>query len=144
MAFGKGVNNNSSFVAAQFSIPYVVAVCLADGELGPGQLTEKRISDPALIALARKISVHTDEDLNNSYPDKTSSRVEIKLKDGTRRTHQVDIPKGDPRDPLTADDLARKVRQFAGDRDQARISEIVNKILDLENIDYIGEITAMI
>jgi 2-methylcitrate dehydratase PrpD len=144
LAVGKGVAESSSFVSAQFSIPYVVAVCIADGELGPAQLTEKRIADPALIALAQKVSVRTDEKLNSFYPDKTSSRVEIKLKNGTNLRHQIDIPKGDPRDPMTAADLDRKLRQFAGNRDQARISDMVDKILDLENIDHISEITAMI
>jgi 2-methylcitrate dehydratase PrpD len=41
----------------------------------------------------------------------------------------VPMSMADPRDPMTAADLARKVRQFAGERDQDRISDMMDKIL---------------
>jgi 2-methylcitrate dehydratase PrpD len=134
LAVGKGVDATSSFVSAQFSIPYVVAACLVDGELGPGQLTEKRIADPALLDLAARVMVTTDEELNACYPDKTSSRVEILFKDGRRLSRQVDDPKGDPRDPLDAAALTRKVKHFAGDRDGQRLDDVIAGILELEKI----------
>src|SRR3990170_3340268 len=51
IAVGKGVTADSSFVSAQFSLPFVVAACLLDGEMGPAQLREDRISDPAILEL---------------------------------------------------------------------------------------------
>ena len=134
LAVGKGVDATSSFVSAQFSIPYVVAVCLVDGELGPRQLTEKRIADPALLDLAARVMVTTDEELNKRYPEKTSSRVEILFKDGRRLSRQVDDPKGDPRDPLDAAALTQKVKQFAGDRNEQQLDDVIAGILDLETI----------
>ncbi len=144
LAVGKGVSEESTFVSAQFSIPYVVAVCLSDGELAASQLTEKRIADRNLIALSKKVEVHADEQLEKVYPDKTSSRVEISLKNGKNLINQIDIPKGDPRDPIRADDISKKVKRFAGDRNQNRIDDICDRILDLENIEHIGEITRLI
>jgi len=132
LAVGKGVDATSSFVSAQFSIPYVVAACLVDRELGPGQLTEKRIADPALLDLAARVVVTTDEELNNCYPEKTSSRVEILFKDGRRLSRQVDNPRGDPRDPLDAAALTRKVKHFAGDRDGQQLDDVIAGILELE------------
>lgn len=134
LAVGKGVDATSSFVSAQFSIPYVVAVCLVDGELGPRQLTEKRIADPALLDLAARVMVTTDEELNKRYPEKTSSRVEILFKDGRRLSQQVDDPKGDPRDPMDAAALTQKVKQFAGDRNEQQLDDVIAGILDLETI----------
>ena len=134
LAVGKGVDATSSFVSAQFSIPYVVAACLVDGELGPRQLTEKRIADPALLDLAARVMVTTDEELNACYPEKTSSRVEILLKDGRRLSRQVDDPKGDPRDPLGVAALTRKVKKFAGNRDGQRLDDVIAGILELEKI----------
>ena len=84
LAVGKGVPEGGSFVSAQFSIPHVVAACILDGALGPAQLTERRIVDPAIIALAKKVTVKSDDELNKMYPDKTASRVEILLKNGER------------------------------------------------------------
>ncbi|HOD27812.1 MAG TPA: MmgE/PrpD family protein [Syntrophales bacterium] len=144
VAVGKGVKAGDTIVNAQFSIPYVVAVCLLDGALGPKQLTERRMNDPALLALAQKVTVRMDEELNRVYPERTSSRVEIALTGGGRRVRQVDIPKGDPRDPMEAADLAQKVRQFAGDRDRANTERVIAMILDLETLADIRALTPLI
>jgi 2-methylcitrate dehydratase PrpD len=134
IAVGKGMPENGTIVSAQFSIPYVVAVCLIDNELGPAQLTEKRIADPAVLALSKKVSVKADDELNKVYPEKTSSRVEILLKNGTRLTRQIDIPKGDPRDPMDEKDLIEKIKRFAGNREPSRLEKISSLIMDIENL----------
>jgi len=144
LAVGKGVDTTSSFVSAQFSIPYVVAACLMDGELGPRQLTEQRIADPAVLDLAARVAVKTDEDLNKIYPEKTSSRVEILFKDGRSLSQQVDDPKGDPRDPLDAAALAHKVKQFAGDRDSRKLDEAIDIILELEKAPDLNRLIGLI
>jgi 2-methylcitrate dehydratase PrpD len=144
IAVGKGIAAGDTFVNAQFSIPYVVAVCILDGALGPLQLTEKRMSDKALLALSGKVTVQMDEDLNKIYPEKTSSRVEIVLTDGRRLIKQIDIPKGDPRDPMEAADLADKVRFFAGGRNHDNTERIIEMILNLENIPDIRELIKLI
>jgi len=144
LAVGKGVTGERTFVAAQFSIPYVVAACLLDGELGPRQLTEKRISDPRLLELAGKVNVQMDETLNQAYPEKTSSRVEIVLKEGEKLMKQVDIPKGDPRDPMEEGDISDKLKRFAGDRDAGKTERIIDLVLHIEDIDSVKELVEMI
>lgn len=144
LAVGKGVPQGGSFVSAQFSIPYVVAACVIDGDLGPAQLTERRIADGAVLDLAKRVMVRTDDELNKAYPDKTSSRVEIVLKDGRRFMKQTDIPKGDPRDPMEADDLAAKLRRFAGNRDEGRLDKIVGMIMEMEKLQDIKEFVHII
>jgi len=134
IAVGKGIPENGTIVSAQFSIPYVVAACLMDNELGPLQLTEKRIADKDLLALSKKVSVKADDELNKVYPEKTSSRVEILLKNGTMLVKQVDIPKGDPRDPMDATDLTEKIIRFALGRDRAKIEKLSAMIMDIENL----------
>jgi 2-methylcitrate dehydratase PrpD len=144
IAVGKGIAAGGTFVNAQFSIPYVVAVCILDGALGPKQLTEKRMGDQALLDLAGKVTVQMDEELNKIYPEKTASRVEIVLTDGRRLFKQIDIPKGDPRDPMEAADLAEKVRFFAGGRNRDKTELIIEMILNLENIPDIRELIKLI
>jgi 2-methylcitrate dehydratase PrpD len=144
LAVGKPVVLNDSFVNAQFSIPYVVSVAIADGMVGPVQLTEKRLSDPALIEFTKKVTVNYDDDLNKLYPGKTASRVEITLKNGEKITRQVDMPAGDPRDPMTADAVAKKVRLFAGKRDAKKLNTVINGILKLETVTDITTITKYI
>ncbi len=144
IAVGKGVKKNDTIVNAQFSIPYVVSVCIADRELGPKQLTEKRLSDDTLIEFTKKVKVNYDGDLNSMYPDKTASRVEIITNNGEKLTRQVEIPKGDPRDPMEESDLAAKIKRFAENRDEAKLDEVIGLVMELENVDDIDRLTGLI
>lgn len=144
LAVGKGVKKNDSFVSAQFSIPYVVAACLIDGELGPLQLTEKRMADEELLRLSEKVSVQTDDILNKIYPDKTASRVEIRLKNNQILKKQIDIPKGDPRDPMEQTDIISKLKKYAGNKDRRRIDQAVKMVLNLEGVADINTLTSLL
>lgn len=144
IAAGKGVPDGGSFVSAQFSIPYVVAAALADGELGPAQLTERRMKDEKLMELVGRVAVVPDDDLSARYPEVTASRVEVKLKDGTILEQLVEIPKGDPRDPMTGEDIIAKVKGFAGSRDEGKINRVIELIMGLETAANIEEIASLI
>jgi len=144
IAVGKGVEESSSFVAAQFSIPYVVAACLLDGDMGPAQFRPERVADEQVQALARKVVVHPDAELSENYPAVTASRVEIKLAGGETLVRQVDTPKGDPRDPMTAEDLAAKLARFATANQQEKVSAIVETTLALDQCDDIRKLTKLL
>jgi len=144
IAVGKEMPDNGTIVSAQFSIPYVVAACLMDGKLGPEQLTEKRLSDRKLIALSRKVHVSGDDELNKLYPGKTASRVKITMKSGEAIQKQVDIPIGDPRDPMDDSRLAEKVRLFSGSRNSKNVDEVIKVVMDLENLKNINDLTGII
>ena len=144
VAVGKGVTGESTFVSAQFSLPYVVAACLIDGEMGPAQLREDRISDSAILELSQRVKVNVDPDLAKAYPGMTSSRVEIKLKSGQTLAKQVDIPKGDPRDPMTSEDVAGKVKRFASQKDEKALDEVIRLSLELAEVGDIKELTSII
>ena len=143
IAVGKGLST-PTFVSAQFSIPYGVAACLLDREMGPSQLTEERIADPCISELSARITVAIDEELDRMYPDKTASRVEILLKDGRRLTRQVDTPKGDPRDPMETADITAKLKRFAGQRDPDSLERLVTLVMDIEHLSDINAICTSI
>ncbi|WDP89225.1 MAG: MmgE/PrpD family protein [Desulfobacter sp.] len=146
LAVGKPVaaaeDQPPSFVSAQFSIPWVVAACLADGELGPAQVTENRLEDRALLEFSNKIQVATDEALNAVYPEKTATRVEIRLQDGSTFDRQVDIPKGDPRDPMTQDDIIQKIMKFCPQASPKAVNHTAETILSIENMADIRPLAA--
>ena len=144
LAVGKAVDDKSSFVSAQFSIPFVVAACLLDKTMGPEQLSEKRLRDPQLLEAAKNVRVHTDETLNQAYPDKTATRVEITLADKTVLQRQVDMPRGDPRNPMTETDIARKIRHFGEHGDQQILDNVIDQMLHLESISDLHELTGLL
>ncbi|MDH7554376.1 MAG: MmgE/PrpD family protein [Spirochaetota bacterium] len=143
LAVGKHITTNSSFVAAQFSIPYTVSACIFDGDLGPAQITEKRISDSTLIEFSKKVTVKAADDLNAMYPDKTASRVTIKMNNGQIIQKQVDIPKGDPRDPMNVEDIKQKIKRFAKHR-KVNADALAEMVMNIEKIKNINELIKII
>jgi len=112
--------------------------------MGPAQLKEDRLSDSAILELSRKVKVNVDPELAMAYPGMTASRVEIRLKGGRKLVKQVDIPKGDPRDPMTAEDLADKVKRFASRKDEKTVDRIIGLSLELEKVGDIRELTSIV
>lgn len=143
-AVGKAFPEGGTFISAQFSIPYVVAACLVDQEMGPRQLTEERLTDPVIRSLSQKVNVKIDAELAGLYPEFTASRVEIRLRDGRTVSKQIDLPKGDPRDPMTATDVAAKLKRFASRRPAEHLEKIIVRVLDLENVQDVRELTTII
>jgi 2-methylcitrate dehydratase PrpD len=144
VAVGKGLAAGSTLVSAQFSLPYVVSACLTDREMGPAQLKADRISDSAVLELSQKVKVSVDPELTRAYPGVTASRVEIRLKNGRTLTKQVDIPLGDPRNPMTAERVADKVKRFAARRDEEALKRVIGLSLELENLRDIRELTSIV
>jgi 2-methylcitrate dehydratase PrpD len=144
IAVGKGVDRDSSFVSAQFSLPYVVAACLIDGDMGPAQFRPERVSDEAILALASRVNVHPDEELSAMYPACTASRVEIKLAGGRVLKQQIETPKGDPRDPMSARDLTEKLERFSPADKRGDAAGIAARTLALDDIDDIRTLISQI
>jgi 2-methylcitrate dehydratase PrpD len=123
----------SSMIAAQFSIPYVAAAAIVDGSLGTEQFADRRIHDPVIIELAHRVRVSPDPEIDARYPQVTPTRVEVRLRSGEVLRNQVDMPKGDPRTPMSEGELFDKFDHLAGLAvDRERIARIKDFVMDLE------------
>ncbi len=100
---------------ADHSLPYSLAVGLVDGMVTPLQFTQERIDDPALIPVMDRIRVVPNEEFESLFPKFQPSRVTITLADGMEHTQRVDVPKGDPRDPMTVDEIGVKFDALGAD-----------------------------
>lgn len=140
VAVAKETGVDTSFVTAQFSVPYVVAACLVDGAMGPAQLTEARLRDPGILALAKKVKMNVDAEIQGMYPEKTGARVEVNTSGGAARSAQIDIPKGDPRDPMSFDDVKQKLEDFASGATREKIGQIASMVADLDLLENINEL----
>ena len=94
-------DTNSSFMACQFSMSYVVAGALMDGAFGLGQLTEQKIRDPKIHKLASRVKVIMDPELEKIYPANRPAIMEIRTKDGRQFSGRAEFAKGDHRKPMT-------------------------------------------
>ena len=99
---------NSTYVDAHLSLPYAVAVAIADAEYGWRQQSSGRIADPAVHDLASRVTVDVDESMDETYPDDWPVRVEITLKDGRKVADRLDKVTGCPNRPMTDAELCGK------------------------------------
>jgi 2-methylcitrate dehydratase len=67
---------------ADHSLPYMLAVSLLDGEVGPAQYAPERIRREDVQGLLRRVMVRPDEDLSRRFPEEMPCRIRISLKDG--------------------------------------------------------------
>jgi 2-methylcitrate dehydratase len=67
---------------ADHSLPYMLAVSLLDGEVGPAQYAPERIRREDVQGLLRRVMVRPEEDLSRRFPEEMPCRIRISLKDG--------------------------------------------------------------
>lgn len=110
--------------AGKFSTPYCMAVAFIDGAAGLGQFTDERSQDPAVRALAAKISHEVDPE--DEYPRNFSGHLKATLKDGSVREIRQPHMRGGAREPLSEKELADKLEanlRFGG-LDAARVAAL--------------------
>jgi len=128
---------------ADHSLPYVVAVALADGALTPASFAEERIADPLLRPLMRKVEVSEDPEATRGYPAQQRARMEVDLRSGGRLTRATDYPKGHGRNPLSDAELEQKFHGLTAgvlpESRRATLLELLWRFDALENLDPLFE-----
>ena len=98
------------------SLPYLLAVAFLDGEVLDPQFAPERREDPLVRYLFDRVTVSADPELTVKVPAELPAKVTIELKGGRKVEGYRPYPKGDPRDPLTEEELVGKFRRLASSR----------------------------
>jgi 2-methylcitrate dehydratase PrpD len=98
----------------KFSVPYLVATAITHGSVRLDAFTEARLTDPETSALAQKIDVFLDEEIDTQFPHRRMARIELETHDGRLLEHFQPTRKGDPELPLSDADISAKYRELAG------------------------------
>ncbi|MEU4670314.1 MmgE/PrpD family protein [Amycolatopsis sp. NPDC023774] len=117
---------------AAFSGPYTVAAAfLGGGGLGVfhEDFTDEAAADPARLALAAKVTCVPDSRCDEIFPHQFPAVLRARLTDGTEVEERVDVNRGGPGNPLSADELATKFRLNA------------TRVVSADTADRITELT---
>jgi len=126
---------------ADHSLPYCMAVGLVDGMVTPLQFKQERIDDPSLIPIMDMVRVVANEEFEALFPEYQPSRVTITTRDGQSLVSRVDVPKGDPRDPMTFEEIGVKFDALGSDViGLDRCHAIRDWLLCLEEKPSVGEL----
>lgn len=98
------------FTDIQFSIPYCLGLVALDGPQVLLPLTEAAVGRPEVVALAEKVSLRLDPEIEARFPAETLTRVTLRA-GGRVFVSPVTAPRGEASDPPSWADLEDKLRK---------------------------------
>jgi len=131
-------------IAAQFSIPFCIALALLYGRVGLAEMTEANLHNPQVQRVARKVKITIAPQFDRQFPEKTMSRVTLHTGRGSFAT-TVEYPKGDPKNPLSDAELLEKFRTLTvGIVGEDRIAALKDAVDRLDQIKDVRELTQLL
>ncbi len=104
-----------SRMAAMFSIPYVVATALKDGDCKPERFEASAREQQDRRSLATKVRIQLDSSLDTRLPKERAARLTLKLNDGRQLQTLISNPVGDvDHAPFGEVELRRKSGDLLG------------------------------
>jgi len=126
-------------LAGKFSTYYCAALALAEGVAGEDMFTDRKVLDPKMVALRRKVKARVVPRFKD-----TEARVTITTKAGKKYSASVDRPKGDPRNPPTDRELEDKFRSLAAFvLPQRKIESLVKTIWSLDKLPNMRQLVRL-
>ncbi|WP_457553660.1 MmgE/PrpD family protein [Desulfobacula sp.] len=133
----------STMEDAQYSIPFVIAATLVDGEFGPGQMTFEKLHDPKILAVARKICIEAAPEFDKFFPGLIKNQVRVTTKQGNRFSAQSQKVKGDENFPLSDREIKNKFTWLSRNRlEKGQAQSIIDDIWSLEEQPDINRLIA--
>ena len=110
-----GIQWPQNAAETKFSIQYTMACALYKGSYGLEDMNPLCTAED-VSELVRKIRLLPDEAMENKNKGIRGARVEVIKNDGSRIEKTVLIPKGDPENPVTREDIIEKLKTCAKDQ----------------------------
>jgi len=134
-----------TYLKAQMSLPYTLAVTLLDGELFLDQYSSEKMADQRVLQLARKVKITADPEMDQMQnAGKWPSRVAVIAKSGKSYEVFVEYPKGSPQNPLTDAELQRKFTRLSEKiLDKKRIEKIIRIVNTMEDLREVATLVSL-
>ncbi len=108
---------------SKFSMGFVLALVAVRGSAGVSDFTEDALSDEALKDFAGKVEMAVDEEVDAAYPQRWIGLVDVETTDGETFTARMDVPKGDPGNTPSREEIEEKARSLAAHAEGASEEE---------------------
>jgi 2-methylcitrate dehydratase PrpD len=104
----------ANYFAAKYSLPHAAAALVLRGTAGYHAFTDEAVSDPAIAAFRRRVTVREDPELSAHVPRLKPARVTVIFSDGRQVTRLRESARGDFQDPYSEGEIRAKFRELAG------------------------------
>lgn len=135
--------NPQTIVEAQFSNPWMIAAVIQDREVALRHFTLEALQRADLKTLAKRVSTAEDKSLVRPDGGPGFVRLEVITRDGRKLTKQVNYAKGDPKNPMTLEELEKKVYECtdAAGMKRAQATQMMQRVLKLESESQVSRLT---
>ena len=125
---------------AQVSLPYSVAVALIEGAAMFPQYQNDKLAEPEILRLMDLLTVVPDE----SLPRGVSCHLVAETAGGATLESQVDHPKGSIANPMSEEEMRRKVHILADPVvGEGQVDALIETVGAVESLDSVGPIMAL-
>jgi 2-methylcitrate dehydratase PrpD len=122
----------SSVVEARFSIAYSIATMLRTGDLVISDFAEDTIRRDDVLAISRKVQpIHDPSCEDSALGAHGRIKIDIHLADGGHLHGSVDHPKGNPKNPMTSDEIDTKFAKCLQHTENHRLIGNVGPLLSV-------------
>ena len=125
---------------ADHSLPYCIAAALVDHKITTSSFSEEKLKDQRIWEVIDKIKGEASEEFEKMFPAKQPSKVVVKTKDGREFLEYLEFPKGDPREPMTIEDLENKFNALSdgllSKRKQKSVRDMIFKVEKYKATDF--------
>ncbi len=120
---------------ADHSLPYCIAAALVDHQITTQSFSDEKLKDERIWQVIDKIKGEASEEFEKMFPAKQPSKVVVKTKDGKEYSEYLEYPKGDPREPMTIEDLTAKFNALSEELlDKHQQEKIMDAIFTCEKM----------
>ena len=118
---------------AKFSLPFMVASALVDGDVGMRTFTPTNIACPSVLDLTPKIKYRNAAPGETTFPKYFPGWIIATLRDGRRIEKRLDVNYGNPDNPMQEEDVRKKfLANVEGIISPAQAVELMTWIAGLE------------
>ena len=118
---------------------FVAALALIYGEAGNRLFTDETLRNPAIKRLMKRVKTSGRDSLREE-----ETRITVTMKDGTRYSRHVSLPKGDPGNPLTFEEIVKKFKDLtAGVISEKRANQIVETVRNLDKLKTLSNLVRL-
>lgn len=123
---------------ADHSLPYCIATAIVDKKITTNSFSDEKMKDPRIWEVIDKIKGEASLEFEKMFPAKQPSKAVIRTKDGREFSEYLEYPKGDPREPMTQEDLDNKFEALSGDKlDKSRRDAVKDLIFNCDNLSAV-------
>ena len=121
---------------SKFSMGFVLAVAAVRGRAGIEQFTAEALEDPELRGFHDRVEMVLDSEVDAAYPERWIGLVDVETADGRSITSRMDVPKGDPENTLSREEIegkALRLAAFSGGASKAEMRDLLGRAFALQH-----------